>query len=50
MTFPLNAFLGALWRCDRAKLHRADPVKMAVKYGIKPEHAAGYIRLEIGRA
>ena len=49
MTFPLTTFLLALAKVDRAKLARADPVKLAAKYGIDPEHAAGYIRMELGR-
>jgi len=49
MTFPLTTFLIALAKVDRAKLARADPVKLAAKYGIDVEHARGYIGMEIGR-
>ena len=49
MTFPLTTFLIALAKVDRAKLARADATKLARKYGIDPAHAAGYIRMELGR-
>jgi len=47
--FPLNDFLDALRRVDRARLVRADPVKLAEKYGVSADHARGYIKLELGR-
>jgi len=45
---PLTAFIIALLKTDPAKLANADPVKLAHKYGINPDHAAGYLRLHRG--
>jgi hypothetical protein len=49
MTFPLTTFLIALLRTPPERLSNADPVKLAAKYGISPDHAAGYLRMECTR-
>ena len=48
--FPLTAFLIALLATPREKLRRADPARLAAKYGISAAHASGYIRMigEVG--
>jgi len=48
--FPLTDFLLKLGDADAGRLVRADPGKLAIKYGISAEHAAGYIRLQLGSA
>jgi len=45
---PLTAFLIALIKTPAERLSRADPAKLAVKYGIRPDYAAGYLRLHRG--
>lgn len=45
MKMPLTTFLIEMMKADPAKLDKADPQKLAAKYGIEPEHAAGYLRL-----
>ncbi len=45
---PLTDFLIALIKAPADRLHRADPVKLAAKYSISPQHAAGYLKLQIG--
>lgn len=42
---PLTEFLIAMMKADPAKLDKADPVKIAAKYGIEPHHATAYLRL-----
>ena len=44
----LTAFLVAMIKADKAKLVNADTEKLAKKYDINPQHAAGYIRLWLG--
>lgn len=44
----LTAFLLALIKTPAERLHSADPGKLARKYGISPDHAAGYLRLHRG--
>lgn len=48
MTSPLTEFLIALLATDPARLAKADPDKLAAKYGISPAHARGYIDLRKG--
>lgn len=47
--FPLTDFLIAMLKAPPGSLARADPAKLAAKYGIRPEHAQGYINQEMGR-
>lgn len=42
---PLTDFIIAMMKTDPAKLAKADPVKLAERYGIEPEHAVGYLKL-----
>ncbi len=42
---PLTDFLIALLKAPVDRLHRADPAKLAAKYGIRAEYAAGYLKL-----
>jgi hypothetical protein len=42
---PLTAFLLALLATPSDRLQRADPEKLARKYGISAQHAAGYLRM-----
>lgn len=49
MTSPLTAFILKMMATDRARLVNADPARLAAKYGIHPAHAAGYLRLWVGR-
>jgi hypothetical protein len=42
---PLTAFIIAMLKAEPGSLARADPEKLAAKYGIDPTHAAGYLRL-----
>lgn len=48
MTSPLTEFLIALITTDPARLAKADPEKLAKKYGMSPAHARGYIDLRKG--
>lgn len=47
--FPLTDFLIAIGKAPRADLARTSTDAAARKYGIRPEHAAGYIALEMAR-
>lgn len=47
--FPLTEFLISLTKADPRAIARTDPVKAARKYGISPEHAAGYMTMEAAR-
>ena len=49
MTAPLTAFLIALLKAPVDSLAKADPQKLAEKYGIQPNHAAAYLRLHSNR-
>lgn len=49
MTSPLTRFILKMMATDRAALANADPTKLAAKYGINADHAAGYIALWVGR-
>jgi len=42
---PLTVFIIAMLKAEPGSLARADPNKLAAKYGISPDHAAGYLRL-----
>lgn len=44
---PLTAFIVNMMKCPTEALAKGDPAKLAAKYGIAEEHAAGYIRLEL---
>lgn len=44
MKMPLTTFLIEMMKADRAKLDKADPQKLAAKYGIEPHHATAYLR------
>lgn len=46
--FPLTDFIIAMLRADPAAIRRADPTKLAAKYGISPDHAAGYLAHHCG--
>lgn len=46
---PLTQFLIALLRTPPERLATADAGKLAAKYGISPDHAAGYLRMGRGR-
>jgi hypothetical protein len=46
--FPLTDFLCAMLRADPAAIRRADPAKLAAKYEISPDHAAGYLAHHCG--
>ena len=48
MTSPLTKFLIALLATPRDRLAKADPEKLAQKYGISPSHARGYIDMARG--
>ncbi len=48
MKLPLTQFIIALLRTDPARLASADPAKLAAKYNIRTEHAAGFLRLRGG--
>ena len=48
MTSPLTKFLIALLATPRDRLAKADPDKLAQKYGISPAHARGYIDMARG--
>ena len=37
--------VGERMKADRTKLDKADPVKLARRYGIEPHHATAYLRL-----
>ena len=45
MKMPLTQFLIEMMKADCTKLDRADPAKLAAKYGIEPHHATAYLRL-----
>ena len=45
----LTAFLCALLKATPDQIDRADPAKMAAKYGVSEQHVRGYLRLEGGR-
>lgn len=45
---PLTDFLIALMKTLPAALAKADPEKLAQKYGISPAHARGYIDMARG--
>lgn len=45
---PLTDFLIALIKAPVERLHKANPYKLAAKYGISPQHAAGYLKLHRG--
>ena len=42
---PLTQFLIEMMKADPTKLDKADPQKLAAKYGIEPHHATAYLRL-----
>lgn len=42
---PLTDFIIAMMKADPTKLDKADPVKLAARYGIEPHHATAYLRL-----
>ena len=44
-TMPLTTFLIEMMKADRTKLDKADPQKLAARYGIEPHHATAYLRL-----
>lgn len=44
--FPLTDFLIALTKATNDQVRRANPDKLADKYGISPKHAADLIRYE----
>ena len=44
--FPLTDFIIAAMKATPDQLRRANPVKMAAKYGIRVEHAEMYLRWE----
>lgn len=48
-TFPLTDFLIAMMRAPTAALAKADPAKLAAKYGISVAHAEGYLRMGVRR-
>lgn len=43
--FPLTDFLIALLKTPPERLIRADPVRLAEKYGVREDYAAGYLRM-----
>lgn len=45
--WPLVDFIVAMQACPTDKLIGANVQKVAEKYGIDPNHALGYIRLEM---
>jgi hypothetical protein len=47
--FPLTAFLCAMMRAPRADLLRANPDKLAAKYGIPADWARFYLNHQINR-
>lgn len=46
---PLTDFLLAISRASRADLARTNPDAAARKYGVRVDHARGYIAMEMGR-
>ncbi len=40
---PLTEFIVKMMATDRAALAKADPVKLAARYGISPDHARFYL-------
>lgn len=48
MTSPLTKFLIALLATPRDRLAKADPEKLAAKYGIRVQDARGYIDMARG--
>jgi hypothetical protein len=47
--FPLTQFLVALMAAPRERLQRADPAKLAAKYGIPADWARYYLNDWMGR-
>lgn len=47
MTFPLTDYICGLYATDRMKLARADPDKMARKFGIRPDWAREYLQVRL---
>lgn len=47
--FPLTDFIIAIGKASRADLARTNTDAAARKYGISPDHAAAYIRMELAR-
>lgn len=45
MKMPLTEFLIEMMKADRTKLDKADPQKLAAKYGIDADTATAYLRL-----
>ena len=45
--FPLTDFLIAMLKAPPGSLDRADPDKLADKYTVRRDYAAGYIALEL---
>jgi hypothetical protein len=45
MTSPLTDFIIKMMATPLDRLANADPAKLAAKYGIRADHAAGYIAL-----
>ncbi len=48
MTSPLTEFIVKMMATDRAALAKADPVKLAARYGISPDHARFYLTQWVG--
>lgn len=48
-SFPLTAFLCAMMSAPRDALIRANPDKLALKYGIRPDWARFYLNQQINR-
>ena len=46
--FPLTDFIIAMLRADPSAIRHADPTKLAAKYDISPDHAAGYLAHHCG--
>lgn len=47
VTMPLTEFIVQMLKADRSALERADPEKLARKYAIDPNHAAGLLALHL---
>jgi len=48
MQMPLTAFIIEMLKAEPDKVAKADPQKVAARYGINPDHAAAYLRLHRG--
>ena len=47
MKFPLTDFIVAMQRATNEQLSRANPEKMANKYGCRPQDVRGYLKQEM---